>query len=127
VIELLHVEDDVDIRQITKLALEFSGGFEVVQCASGVDALAWLQNHTPDVLLFDMMMPGMTGMELLTQIRLYPRLAALPAVFMTARVQGAQLDELRAGGAVDVITKPFDPMTLGDRIKATLQTQVSLR
>jgi len=124
VIELLHVEDDVDIRQITKLALEFSGGFEVVQCASGVDALAWLQNHTPDVLLFDMMMPGM---ELLTQIRLYPRLAALPAVFMTARVQGAQLDELRAGGAVDVITKPFDPMTLGDRIKATLQTQVSLR
>lgn len=120
-IKLLHVEDDVDIRQITKLALEFSGAFEVVQCASGPEALAWLEDHTPDMFLLDMMMPGMTGTETLAQIRLRPHLAAIPAIFMTARAQAAQLDELRTAGAVDVISKPFDPMGLGDRIKAALQ------
>lgn len=119
-IKLLHVEDDADIRHITKLALEFSGAFEVVQCVNGPEALVWLQDHTPDILLLDMMMPGMTGKEVLAKIRLQPRLAAVPAVFMTARAQAAQLDELRTAGAVDVIPKPFDPMTLADRIRAAI-------
>lgn len=119
-IKLLHVEDDADIRMITKLALEFSGMFDVVQCACGPDALARLETFTPDVLLLDMMMPGMTGTETLARMRKWPGLAEIPAIFMTARAQAPQMEELRTAGAADVISKPFDPMALGGRIKAAM-------
>jgi CheY-like chemotaxis protein len=120
-IRLLHVEDDTDIREIARLALELSGDFEVVQCASGADAIAMLDRFSPDVLLLDMMMPGMTGKETLTRIRAIEKFARIPAVFMTARAQLAQLEELRAVGAAEVIRKPFDPMALGDQIKEAMR------
>lgn len=119
-IKLLHVEDDADIREIAKLSLELAGAFEVVQCASGPDAIAKLDQFTPDVLLLDMMMPGMTGKETLAHMREMPQFAEIPAVFMTARAQTSQIEELRAFGAAEVISKPFDPMTLGDQIKAAM-------
>lgn len=119
-IKLLHVEDDADIREIAKLSLELSGEFDVVQCASGPDALAQLDGYTPDVVLLDMMMPGMTGKETLEKMRLIPQMASTPAIFMTARAQVSELEELRSIGAADVISKPFDPMTLGDQIKTAM-------
>lgn len=119
-IKLLHVEDDADIRQIAKLALEMTGEFEVLQCADGPAALAQLATFSPDVILLDMMMPGMTGKETLAHIRELPDMAQTPAVFMTARAQTSELDELRQIGAADVISKPFDPMALADQIKQTL-------
>lgn len=119
-IKLLHVEDDADIREIAKLSLELSGAFEVVQCASGPEAIAQLDRFVPDVLLLDMMMPGMTGKETLARIRDIPQFQDIPAVFMTARAQTSQIEELRSFGAAEVISKPFDPMTLGDQIKAAM-------
>lgn len=119
-IKLLHVEDDADIRQIAKLSLELSGEFEIVQCDSGPDALAQLSSFAPDIILLDMMMPGMTGKETLMHIRQMPPFAQTPAVFMTARAQKAEMDELRAIGAADVISKPFDPMGLADQIKQAM-------
>lgn len=119
-IKLLHVEDDADIREIAKLSLELSGDFDVVQCASGPDALIKVRDFTPDVMLLDMMMPGMTGKETLAHMRQLPELAKTPAVFMTARAQAAELNELRAIGAAEVISKPFDPMSLGEQIKGAM-------
>ncbi|ASM74799.1 MULTISPECIES: response regulator [Roseobacteraceae] len=120
-IKLLHVEDDADIREIAQLALGLSGDFEVVQSASGEEALLVVKTFTPDVLLLDMMMPGMTGRQTLEQMRLIPALAETPVIFMTARAQNAEVEELRNLGAADVISKPFDPMTLGEQIKTTLK------
>ena len=119
-IKLLHVEDDADIRQIAKLSLELSGEFEIVQSKSGPDAIAQLDSFSPDVILLDMMMPGMTGKETLMHIREMPAFAQTPAVFMTARAQTSELDELRAIGAADVISKPFDPMELSGQIKQAM-------
>ncbi|WP_298860875.1 response regulator [uncultured Sulfitobacter sp.] len=119
-IKLLHVEDDADIREIVKLSLELRDEFEVVQCSSGPDALSCLETFTPDVILLDMMMPGMTGKEALSLMRERPHVKDTPAIFMTARAQSSQLEELRAAGAAEVISKPFDPMTLGDQIKSTM-------
>jgi len=116
-IKLLHVEDDADIREIAKLSLEMSGEFEVIQCSSGPEALLLLRDYTPDVILLDMMMPGMTGKEALSRMRQLPDLMDTPAVFMTARAQASEIDELRAIGAAEVISKPFDPITLGEQIK----------
>jgi CheY-like chemotaxis protein len=119
-IKLLHVEDDADIREIAKLSLEISGEFDVVQCASGPDALDLVRDYTPDVILLDVMMQGMTGKETLTHMRRLPELEETPVVFMTARAQLSELDELRGIGAAAVISKPFDPMSLGEQIKKAM-------
>ncbi len=119
-IKLLHVEDDPDIREIAKMALELSGDFEVVQCECGEDALRRASNYVPDVLLLDMMMPGLTGRQTLEKLRENPAFQTVPAIFMTARAQPDELDELRAIGATEVISKPFDPMSLSDQIKAAI-------
>lgn len=119
-IKLLHVEDDADIREIAKMSLELSGEFEVTQCDCGEAALRCVQDFVPDVMLLDMMMPGMTGRETLEKMRENPALANVPAIFMTARAQANELDELREIGATEVISKPFDPMMLADQIKAAI-------
>lgn len=120
-IKLLHVEDDADIREITKMALELSGGFEIMQCATGQDALDIVADFQPDVLLLDMMMPGMTGRQTLDHLRQKPGLEDVPAIFMTARTQPNEMDELRQIGASGVIGKPFDPMSLADQIRSVLE------
>lgn len=119
-IKLLHVEDDADIREIAKMSLELSGEFEVTQCDCGEAALRSVETFVPDVLLLYMMMPGMTGRETLEKMRQNPALANIPAIFMTARAQPNELDELRGIGATDVISKPFDPMSLSDQIKTAI-------
>jgi len=116
-INLLHVEDDADIREIAMMALGISGEFAIIQCESGDEALSEVENSTPDIILLDMMMPGMTGLQTLQHMRKMPHLAEVPAIFMTARTQQSDMDELRALGNVEVITKPFDPMTLSEQIK----------
>ena len=119
-IKLLHVEDDADIREIAEMALSLSGEFDVSQCESGEEALKFVADFAPDVLLLDLMMPGLTGRETLVEMRKLPHLAEVPAIFMTARAGAAEQEELRKVGAEEVISKPFDPMALADQIKAVL-------
>lgn len=119
-IRLLHVEDDLDILEIAQMALELSGAFEILQCSDPEDALLQAQNFAPDVLLMDLMMPGMSGDVLLGRLRELPGLETTTAIFMTARVQAHEIQALIAKGAKDVIAKPFDVLTLGDRIQEIL-------
>ncbi len=125
-IKILHVEDDGDIREIAEMALSLSGDFEVTQCECGEAALSVAPDQRPDILLLDMMMPGMTGCETLIELRKMPHLAHVPAVFMTARAEHVEIATLCSAGAADVIPKPFDPMTLGDQLKEILQRSKGL-
>lgn len=112
---VLFVEDDPDIQTVARMALEAIGGFTVLGCASGAEALERVEAFAPDLILLDVLMPGMDGLETLRRLRLLPRIggiAAVPVVFMTAKVQAQDVSEYRAAGAVDVIAKPFDPMAL---------------
>lgn len=120
-IKLLHVDDDEDILEIAKMALEISGDIEVVQCTSGHDALWKANEFIPDVFLLDIMMPSMTGPQTLEKLRERPSLKNVPVIFMTARVSTADQD-LFDLGAIDVISKPFDPLTLSAQIKSALNT-----
>ena len=115
---ILYVEDDADIRSVAGFALEAVGGFVLAACASGEEALATAPGFAPQLLLLDVMMPGMDGPETLAALRALPGTAATPAVFMTAKVQPQEVARYRALGAIDVISKPFDPMTLSDEIRA---------
>lgn len=115
-IKLLHVEGDADNRSIAKISLGLSAKFEVVQCGSGQDALGVLKEFNPDVILMEAMLPEMTGKQTLARIRETHIHAKTPAVFLTAHTQPAELEELRSIGAADVISKPFDALTLGEQI-----------
>jgi two-component system, OmpR family, response regulator len=114
--KILHVEDEPDIRAIAKLTLEAFGGFEVESCESGADAVAKIAAFLPDLVLLDVMMPGMDGPMTLEAIRKLPGFAAVPAVFMTAKAQPHEIDKLKTLGALDVVVKPFDPEALCTQI-----------
>ena len=115
--KIMLVEDEEDIRAVAELALEAVGGFTLKACHSGADALEKLDIFKPQLILLDVMMPTMDGPSTLRAIREKPGFEHTPAVFMTAKVQPDEVKGYLALGAVDVIPKPFDPMTLSDRIR----------
>ncbi len=115
---ILYVEDDEPIRVVGVMTLETVGGFEVVACSSGAEALARAPGARADLILLDVMMPGMDGPQTLAGLRKIPQTAATPVVFLTARVQPSEVAELRALGAVEVLAKPFDPMALPGQLRA---------
>ena len=119
-LKVLQVEDDLDIQEIARLSLETIGGFEVLQCSSGAQALEQAQGFAPDVLLLDVMMPEMSGDVVLGHLRNLDGLQSTPAIFMTARAQKPEVEELKSLGAIEVILKPFDPMELPGQILAAL-------
>ncbi|NMG76046.1 response regulator [Aromatoleum diolicum] len=121
---ILYVEDEPDIRLIATMALESLGGFTLEVCESGVEALAKATAFGPDLLLLDVMMPGMDGPTTLQALRKLPGLDTVPAVFMTAKVQPQEIAEYHRLGALDVIAKPFDPMTLAAAVEAIWQRSV---
>jgi len=114
---ILFVEDDDDIQAVAQLALEDVGGFVVKVCSSGEEAIKTAASFAPDLILLDMMMPGMNGTDTLQALRDQPDLAHVPAIFMTAKVQTHEVDLYKQKGALDVIAKPFDPMTLSSQIQ----------
>lgn len=114
---ILHVEDDEDILMIARLALADLGGFEVLQCASGAEAVEKAAGFAPDLLLLDYMMPGMNGMQTLEALRTQSVLAETPAIFMTAKAMEFAEGEMKGKGVLGKITKPFDPVTLPVEIR----------
>jgi two-component system OmpR family response regulator len=97
-----------------KLALGKIGGFSVCSCSSGEEALAAAADFGPELLLIDMSMPGMDGMDLLVRMR--EAGVAAPAIFFTARINPSDLERYRAAGAIGTVSKPFDPLKLGKQI-----------
>ena len=113
---ILYVEDEPDIQAVAQIALEAVGGFTLKICSDGLSALEEAADFAPDLLLLDVMMPGMDGPTTLIELRKIPALSQTPAIFMTAKVQSHEVEELINLGAIAVIAKPFDPMTLSSQI-----------
>jgi two-component system OmpR family response regulator len=119
---ILYVEDDLDIQAVAQIALEVVGGLSLKTCSSGAEALAAANSgFVPDLLLLDVMMPNMDGPTTLAELRKLPETAATPVIFMTAKVQSAELDFYASLGAIGVIAKPFDPMELSSQVNALWQ------
>jgi len=116
--KILYVEDEPDIQAIAQIALEAVGGFTIKTCGSGDEALQVISDFAPDLVLLDVMMPGMDGSSTLKEIRKIPEFMTTPAIFMTAKVQPDEIETLRSQGAIEVLSKPFDPMSLAETIKA---------
>lgn len=120
-LKVLHVEDEPDISEITAIALRRDGGAELESTASGEQALDLLRSgYSPDVILLDVMMPGLDGPETLLRIREVPGHLRTPIIFMTARTQGHEKQRYLELGALAVITKPFDATTIGQQVREIL-------
>ena len=115
---ILMVEDEPDIQAVAQVALETVGGFQVEMCSSGKEALDRVLASAPDLILMDVMMPGMDGPSTLQTLRANPATAGFPVIFMTAKVQAHEIARFIDLGALGVIAKPFDPMTLASTIRS---------
>ncbi|WP_448956350.1 response regulator [Labrys neptuniae] len=119
--KILYVDDEDDIREVAQISLELEPQFEVRLSSSGSRALVDAAEWQPDLVLLDVMMPGMDGPETLRQLKASDRTATIPVAFITARTQTHQVMQYRAMGAIGVIAKPFDPMVLAKDVKELLQ------
>ena len=113
---VMHVDDDRDILDITKLILESIGHYSVCSCESGKEALEKLAAFSPELILLDVDMPGMNGPAVLNSLCKMPHGLDIPVVFMTGGIDPGALAVLRASTAVEIIEKPFDPLGLPGRI-----------
>jgi len=118
---ILFVEDDLDIQAVARLALVAVGQFTVEICSSGSAALEAAPIFAPDLILLDVMMPGMDGLSTFKALRQQPETATIPVIFMTAKVQTHEVTHYKELGAIDVIAKPFEPMTLPTTIRSMWQ------
>lgn len=118
---ILYVEDEPDIQAVAKVALEAVGGFTVQICSSGQEALNTAPDFAPHLILLDVMMPQMDGPTTLNALRQQAATAQTPVVFMTAKAQPQEIARFKELGALDVITKPFDPMRLAEQIREIWQ------
>jgi two-component system OmpR family response regulator len=114
---IMYVDDEPDVRKVAKISLELVGKFTLCLCESGREAIAQAQGFRPDLILLDVMMPGMDGPTTLSALREIEATASTPVVFMTAKAQPAEIKRYRELGAVEVFTKPFQAMLLPDRLR----------
>ena len=122
-LHILIVEDEPKIAALLADYLHQQGGFSTSHLSRGDEVLEWVQSHSPDLLLLDLMLPGMDGIEVCKQVRAQ---SAVPIIMITARVE--EIDRLLGLelGADDYICKPFSPREVVARVKAVLRRSVPI-
>ncbi len=117
-LRVLYVDDEPDIREIVALSLSLDPDLAAETAASGAEALERAAAGGLDLILLDVMMPDMDGPSILARLRADPATSAIPVAFVTARTQAHEVEHFRRLGAVGVVAKPFDPMTLAKDVRA---------
>ena len=116
---ILVADDDVDIRELVEFKLS-TMGHDIVAVGDGAAAVEACRAQKPDLAVLDVMMPGVSGLDAIRQIRSDPSLADLPVILLTARAQESDVETGFDSGADDYITKPFSPRELAARVEALL-------
>ncbi|MFO0589570.1 MAG: response regulator [Polyangiaceae bacterium] len=120
--KIMMVDDEPHIRRIGELSLRGVGRWTVVLAGSGREAVEMARREQSDVILLDVMMPGMDGPATLAELREVRETAAIPVIFLTAKAQRHEVERYRMLGAAGVLTKPFDPMTLPDEVRSIIES-----
>jgi two-component system, OmpR family, response regulator len=124
---VLCVDDDPDICEVVRATLCLVAGLDVHTAGSGEQAIDLAYEHRPDLILMDVMMPGLDGPATLKRIRNSALINEIPLVFLTAKVLPAEIAHFLQLGAIGVIRKPFDPIKLGDELLALWEGKDSAR
>ncbi len=123
---VLIVEDQLDLREGIKLGLEMEG-YQVLTAASAEEALLWLERLTPDIIVADIMLPGMDGYDLFQRLREKPEWAQIPFLFLTAKGDPLSIRQGKLMGADDYLVKPFSMEDLLAAIQGRLRRAEELR
>ena len=116
---VLVVEDDLTILQLLEVNFEMEG-FSVLRAIDGVTGVEQAKEHRPDVIVSDVMMPNMSGIELVVALKEDPDTASIPIILLSAKAQGSDIRDGLEAGADEYMTKPFEPLDLVDRVNALL-------
>ena len=119
--KILIIDDEEDIRQIARFALNKVANWDVLEASSGEEGLQLAIENSPDGILLDVLMPGQDGPATLEGLKNNGATQHIPVVFLTARGLPAEVQRLKKLGAIGVITKPFDPMTLAEEMSTILR------
>lgn len=119
--KILIIDDEDDVRDVACMCLGLIHGFEVISASGGEEGIALAIEHKPDVVLLDLMMPDVDGTETMTRLRANPLTKEIPIIFLTVKNIDSEIDRLMGLGALAVMRKPFEPMTIGDQINEILQ------
>ena len=114
---VMVVDDEPDIQVVAEMSLSIVGGWSVQVVSTGEDALREEEGGPPDIILLDMMMPGMDGLTTLARLREQEETSRIPVILMTAKAQPYQIETYMREGADGVIPKPFDPMELPAKLR----------
>lgn len=117
--KIVIAEDEPDIRELIAFTLRFAG-FEVITGANGQEGYDLTKLHHPDLSMFDVRMPKMTGYDACKKIKADPEIAHTPVIFLSAKGQEAEIEQGIASGADDYLLKPFAPDQLTERVRAVL-------
>ena len=115
---ILYVEDDLHVRTTATLVMQVIGKFDVRECGSGREALLAARDFQPDLILLDMLMPELDGVNTLAMLRRMPHLAEVPALFVTGLTSEADVARYMQAGAIGVIPKPVMPMRLSGQLQS---------
>ena len=118
---ILLIDDEETIQEVVQVGIEMEAGWQVAIASSGQEGINLAQNYQPDAILLDVMMPDMDGIATLSQLKANVRTRRIPVIFLTAKTQATEKDQFQSLGVVDVITKPFNSMTLASRIAKILR------
>jgi two-component system, OmpR family, response regulator len=121
--KVLLIDDDADIRRLAAAFLSAKGKAVVVEADSGEAGVAIAERERPDVILLDAVMPGMDGPQTLAELRRQPGTASTPVIFLTATARPEERDRLAQLGVRGVLSKPFNPATLADAVRALLDPE----
>ena len=117
---VLVIDDEPALRLLCQVNLTLAG-FEVDEAESGREGIAQARKHRPDLILLDMMLPEFDGHDVVHALRADPAFVEIPVVFLSARTAPEDIRDAYREGAVDYITKPFDPVDLAERIGDVLE------
>jgi CheY-like chemotaxis protein len=113
---ILIVDDEADVREITKLGLEMGTDWTVLTASSGAEALTVAAKESPDAILLDMMMPDMDGRTTLQKLKGQESTKAIPVILVTAKAQQSNLEDFKDLNVTAIVAKPFRPLKLADEI-----------
>lgn len=121
--KILVVDDEEDVVRLVQFRLA-KEGFEIISCGDGQTALRLADEEKPDLIILDIMMPLMDGMEVLRQVRSHRTTSRTPVIMLTAKTASVTVDEARQLWVSDYIMKPFDPEKLVQKVKRALKIPV---
>ena len=117
---ILIIDDDDDIREATQLCLEVVGNWEIITASSGKQGIKKAIVQQPNLILLDVMMPVMDGIQTLKKLKTNLETKNIPVIFLTAKAHPAEQRQYTQLDIIEVITKPYDPFELSDRIAKVL-------